>query len=106
MYEKTMANLAMIRARKGPIIAVATEGDEAIKKVADDVIYVPKTIEPLNPILTSVPLQLFAYHIAVARAATWTSRATSRKRHGAVKARPSVKTRAVKLRALRISDYG
>lgn len=67
MYEKTMANLAMIRARKGPIIAVATEGDEAIKKVADDVIYVPKTIEPLNPILTSVPLQLFAYHIAVAR---------------------------------------
>ena len=67
MYEKTMANLAMIRARKGPIIAVATEGDEAIKKVADDVIYVPKTIEPLYPILTSVPLQLFAYHIAVAR---------------------------------------
>jgi len=67
MYEKTMANLAMIRARKGPIIAVATEGDEAIKKVADDVIYVPKTQEPLYPILTSVPLQLFAYHIAVAR---------------------------------------
>ncbi len=67
MYEKTMANLAMIRARKGPIIALATEGDEAVKKVADDVIYVPKTLEPLNPILTSVPLQLFAYHIAVAR---------------------------------------
>ena len=67
MYEKTMANLAMIRARKGPIIAVATEGDEAIKKVADDVIYVPKTIEPLYPLLMSVPLQLFAYHIAVAR---------------------------------------
>ncbi len=67
MYDKTMANLAMIRARKGPIIAVATEGDEAIKKVADDVIFVPKTIEPLYPILTSVPLQLFAYHIAVAR---------------------------------------
>ena len=67
MYEKTMANLAMIRARKGPIIAVATEGDEAIKKVADDVIYIPKTQEALNPILASVPLQLFAYHIAVAR---------------------------------------
>ena len=67
MYDKTMANLAMIRARKGPIIAVATEGDEAIKKVADDVIYVPKTQEPIYPILTSVPLQLFAYHIAVAR---------------------------------------
>ena len=67
MYDKTMANLAMIRARKGPIIAVATEGDEGIKKMADDVIYVPKTQEPLYPILASVPLQLFAYHIAVAR---------------------------------------
>jgi glucosamine--fructose-6-phosphate aminotransferase (isomerizing) len=62
-----MANLAMIRARKGPIIAVATEGDKQIKKVADDVIYIPKTLAQLNPILASVPLQLFAYHIAVAR---------------------------------------
>ncbi len=67
MYDKTMANLAMIRARKGPIIALATEGDKAIKKVANDVIYLPKTLELLNPILASVPLQLFAYHIAVAR---------------------------------------
>ncbi|HEY2328870.1 MAG TPA: glutamine--fructose-6-phosphate transaminase (isomerizing) [Verrucomicrobiae bacterium] len=67
MYEKTMANLAMIRARKGPIIALATEGDQAIKKVADDVIYLPPTLELLNPILATVPLQLFAYHIAVAR---------------------------------------
>jgi glucosamine--fructose-6-phosphate aminotransferase (isomerizing) len=67
MYEKTMANLAMIRARKGPIIAVATEGDKATKKVAEDIIYLPKTLDLLNPILASVPLQLFAYHIAVAR---------------------------------------
>jgi glucosamine--fructose-6-phosphate aminotransferase (isomerizing) len=67
MYDKTMANLAMIRARKGPIIALATEGDKAIKKVAADVIYLPKTLDLLNPILASVPLQLFAYHIAVAR---------------------------------------
>jgi glucosamine--fructose-6-phosphate aminotransferase (isomerizing) len=67
MHDKTMANLAMIRARKGPIIAVATEGDKQIKKVADDVIYIPKTLAQLNPILASVPLQLFAYHIAVAR---------------------------------------
>ena len=67
MYDKTMANLAMIRARKGPIIAFATEGDKAIKKVANDVIYLPKTLDLLNPILASVPLQLFAYHIAVAR---------------------------------------
>ena len=67
MYDKTMANLAMIRARQGPIIAVATEGDLAIRKVADDVIYVPKTLDVLNPILATVPLQLFAYHIAVIR---------------------------------------
>jgi glutamine---fructose-6-phosphate transaminase (isomerizing) len=67
MYEKTMANLAMIRARKGPIIALATEGDKAISKVADDVIYLPPTLDLLNPILASVPLQLFAYYIAVAR---------------------------------------
>ena len=67
MYDKTMANLAMIRARKGPIIAIATEGDEQIKKVSEDVIYLPKTLEPLYPILASVPLQLFAYHIATAR---------------------------------------
>jgi glucosamine--fructose-6-phosphate aminotransferase (isomerizing) len=67
MHDKTLANLEMIRARKGPIIAVATEGDEQIRKVADDVIYVPKAREELNPILASVPLQLFAYHIAVAR---------------------------------------
>ena len=67
MYDKTMANLAMIRARKGPIIALATEGDKAIKKVADAVVYIPKTLDLLNPILASVPLQLFAYYIAVAR---------------------------------------
>jgi glutamine---fructose-6-phosphate transaminase (isomerizing) len=67
MYEKTLANLAMIRARKGPIIALATEGDKGIKRVADDVIYLPKTLDLLNPILATVPLQLFAYHIAVAR---------------------------------------
>jgi glucosamine--fructose-6-phosphate aminotransferase (isomerizing) len=67
MYDKTMANLAMIRARKGPIIAIATEGDKQVRKVANDVIYLPKTLEALYPILASIPLQLFAYHIAVAR---------------------------------------
>jgi len=67
MYDKTMANLAMIRARKGPIIAVATEGDEQIKTVADDVIFLPKTTEAVYPLLASIPLQLFAYYIAVAR---------------------------------------
>jgi glucosamine--fructose-6-phosphate aminotransferase (isomerizing) len=67
MYDKTMANLAMIRARKGPIIALATGGDKQIGKVADDVIYLPKALEPIYPILAAVPLQLFAYHIAVTR---------------------------------------
>jgi glutamine---fructose-6-phosphate transaminase (isomerizing) len=67
MYEKTMANLAMIRARKGPIIALATEGDQQVARVAEDVIYIPETIESVYPILATVPLQLFAYHIAVAR---------------------------------------
>ena len=67
MYEKTMANLSMIRARKGPIIALATEGDKQIGKVTKDVFFLPKTLEPLYPILASIPLQLFAYHIAIAR---------------------------------------
>ena len=67
IYDKTMANLAMIRARKGPIIALATEGDKQIGKVANDVIYLPKALEPIYPILATVPLQLFAYHIAVVR---------------------------------------
>jgi glucosamine--fructose-6-phosphate aminotransferase (isomerizing) len=67
MYDKTMANLAMIRARKGPIIAVATAGDQQVTQVVDDVIFLPETLEPLNPILATVPLQLFAYHIATAR---------------------------------------
>jgi glutamine---fructose-6-phosphate transaminase (isomerizing) len=67
MYEKTMANLSMIRARKGPIIALATEGDRQIAQVADDVVYLPETLEQVYPILASIPLQLFAYHIAVHR---------------------------------------
>ena len=67
MYDKTMANLAMIRARKGPIIAIATEGDTEISKVAADVIYLPKTLEPIYPLLATVPLQLLSYHMAVAR---------------------------------------
>ena len=67
MYEKTMSNLAMIRARQGPVIAIATEGDTHIGQVADDVIYLPATLEPIFPLLAIVPLQLLAYHIAVAR---------------------------------------
>ena len=58
---------AMIRARRGPVIALATEGDQQIATMAEDVIYLPRTLEPLYPILAIVPLQLLAYHIAVER---------------------------------------
>jgi glucosamine--fructose-6-phosphate aminotransferase (isomerizing) len=67
LYEKTVSNLQEIRARKGPVIAVATEGDAHIAELVDDVIYVPPTLEMLYPLLTVVPLQLLAYHIAVER---------------------------------------
>jgi glutamine---fructose-6-phosphate transaminase (isomerizing) len=67
LYEKTFSNLEEIKARKGPIIAIATQGNERIRSKADDVIYLPPTIEPLNPLLAALPLQLLAYHIAVAR---------------------------------------
>jgi glucosamine--fructose-6-phosphate aminotransferase (isomerizing) len=67
MYEKTMSNLQEVRARKGPIIAVASEKNRAITKIADQVIHVPDTIEPLFPLLAVIPLQLLSYHIAVAR---------------------------------------
>ena len=49
-----MANLAMIRARKGLIIAIASEGDTQIEKVADDVFYLPKTLEPIYPLLATI----------------------------------------------------
>jgi glutamine---fructose-6-phosphate transaminase (isomerizing) len=67
MREKNMSNVEEIKARKGPIIAVATEGDEEIARKADDVIYIPPTLDCLQPLLTVVPLQLLAYHCAVLR---------------------------------------
>jgi glutamine---fructose-6-phosphate transaminase (isomerizing) len=66
-YDKVMANIEEVKARKGPVIALATEGDEELRKKADDVIYVPDSLECLQPLLTVVPLQLLAYHIAVLR---------------------------------------
>lgn len=65
IYDKVFSNIEEVRARKGKIIAIATEGDERIKKVADHVIYVPEVLPMLNPILSVVPLQLLAYHIAL-----------------------------------------
>lgn len=67
VYEKMVSNIEEVRARKGPVIAVVTEGDDKIRKLADDVIYIPKTLEMLTPLLSVVPLQLFAYHFGVLR---------------------------------------
>ena len=67
MYDKTLSNMEVVKARKGPVIAVATEGNSSLAKQVDDVIYLPKTLEALFPLLAVVPLQLLAYHIAVAR---------------------------------------
>ena len=67
VYDKVMANLQEIKARNGPVIAVICEGDMEASKLADDVIEVPAVEEFLQPIITSIPLQLLAYHIAVAR---------------------------------------
>ena len=66
-YDKVIGNIEEVRARKGHVIAVATEGDEEIRKYTDSVIYVPDAPVPLQPMLTVVPLQLVAYHAAVAR---------------------------------------
>ena len=67
MLEKTLSNMQEIRARKGPIVAIATEGNTSVATVADDVIYIPATMEQTAPILQAIVMQLFAYHIAVSR---------------------------------------
>ena len=66
-YEKIVSNIQEIKARHGKVIAVVTEGDEQVRKIADYVIEVPATEECLTPLLTVVPLQLLAYHIAVVK---------------------------------------
>ena len=64
-YEKVVSNIQEIKSRKGKIIAVVTKGDTQVKGIADHVIEVPETIELLSPLLTTIPLQLLSYHIAV-----------------------------------------
>jgi glucosamine--fructose-6-phosphate aminotransferase (isomerizing) len=65
LYEKTLSNIQEVKARKGRILAIVTEGDEVVKKLADNVIEVPATLACLSPLLTVIPLQLLAYHVAV-----------------------------------------
>jgi glucosamine--fructose-6-phosphate aminotransferase (isomerizing) len=65
IYEKVITNIEEVRARKGRIIAIVTEGDETVKKLADHCIEIPDTLEMLVPLLATIPLQLLSYHIAV-----------------------------------------
>ena len=66
-YDKMMSNISEVRSRGGSIIAIATDGDSEIAELAEHVLYVPDTLEPLQPLLTVIPLQLIAYHAAVLR---------------------------------------
>ena len=66
-YEKVVSNIQEIKAREGKIIAIVTEGDKVVSKIADHVIEVPNVDERLSPLLTTIPLQLISYHIAVMR---------------------------------------
>jgi len=66
-YDKVLSNIEEVRARGGRVIAVATEGDLGIRRFSDHVVYVPDTLECLQPLLSVIPLQLLAYHAAVAR---------------------------------------
>ena len=67
MYHKVMSNLEEVKARRGPVIAIASQGDKALDNLADDVIYIPEVEDFLQPLVTTIPLQLFAYHVAVLR---------------------------------------
>jgi len=67
VYDKMISNIEEIKARNGKIVAIATKGDKRIKELVEDVIYIPKTLEMLTPILSIIPLQLFAYYAGVLR---------------------------------------
>lgn len=62
-----MSNIEEIKARKGPVLAIATEGNKTVATVANDVIYIPKTLEQTQPLLIAIVLQLFSYYVAVAK---------------------------------------
>ena len=67
LYDKLMSNIQEIKARKGRVIAIVTEGDEKVKNLADEFIELPQTLECLEPLLATIPLQLLAYHIAICK---------------------------------------
>ena len=67
VYEKMVSNIQEIKARKGPVIAITNDGNQELSAIVDDVVYIPQTMELLTPILSIVPLQLFAYYFALQR---------------------------------------
>ena len=67
MYEKILSNIQEVKARKGRVIALVTKGDDTISKIADEVIELPETLECLEPLIATIPLQLLAYHVAVCK---------------------------------------
>ena len=67
MYEKVLSNIQEVKARKGKVIAIVSEGDDTISRIADEVIELPSTIECLEPLLATIPLQILAYHVAVCK---------------------------------------
>ena len=66
-YEKVVSNIQEVKARKGKIIAIVTEGDKTVKELADHVIEIPRVDDALEPLVSSIPLQLLSYHVAVMR---------------------------------------
>jgi len=67
MYEKVLSNIQEVKARKGKVIALVTKGDDTISRIADEVIELPDTMECLEPLLATIPLQMLAYHVAVCK---------------------------------------
>ncbi len=67
MLEKTYSNMQEIKTRSGLIIAIATKGNTQVRQHADDVIYIPKTLEQTEPILQAIVMQLFAYYVATSK---------------------------------------
>ena len=64
-YAKILSNIEEVRSRKGRVIAIANEGDQEVSRLAEHVIYIPQASGPITPLLTVIPLQLLAYHVAV-----------------------------------------
>ena len=62
-----LSNIQEVKARQGKVIAIVTKGDDTISRIADEVIELPETIECLEPLLSTIPLQMLAYHIAVCK---------------------------------------